>query len=421
MPEYQRPYRWSTESVNILFDDIWSALKTSSDGEYRLGSVVLHKENTGIYNIVDGQQRITTLAILFKWLIKKDDAILKNVTDLNYTRNSSEALKKNMNLIKSRVNELGIGKDKYLNFVKNNCTFVSIVTDSQSEAFQFFDSQNHRGKELDPHDLLKAFHLREMRDENEQTKIDVVNKWENYKEENLKILFSYHLYPLTQWYRGRDGIDYSSAKIKQFKGVKKDLAYDYILYHKAANIFVEDMNKYSREFNRKEVNQFQLTQPILSGTRFFRYVTHYMDLLEQVDEIIESKTPDDSGIIPKDGNGNKYVNRLFQNALMFYADRFGIEAITDKAYKKLFSFCYSIRLTMQAVYQQTINNYALGYHRNNVDGINIFERICEMATPEEISMIVVSKPENILEGFVSSGGKFEKLYSTVSEYCGWGE
>jgi hypothetical protein len=45
-----------------------------------------------------------------------------------------------------------------------NCSFVRIVTYIEQEAFQFFDSQNTRGKSLEPHDLLKSYHLREMTD-----------------------------------------------------------------------------------------------------------------------------------------------------------------------------------------------------------------------------------------------------------------
>ena len=73
-----------------------------------------------------------------------------------------------------------------MTFLLNQCSLVKIVTDDQSEAFQFFDSQNSRGKELAPHDLLKAYHLREMGREDERTKIEVIKQWEDYGENELK-------------------------------------------------------------------------------------------------------------------------------------------------------------------------------------------------------------------------------------------
>lgn len=47
-------------------------------------------------------------------------------------------------------------------FLLRKCEFVVVRLNSISEAFQFFDSQNARGKDLAAHDLLKAYHLREI-------------------------------------------------------------------------------------------------------------------------------------------------------------------------------------------------------------------------------------------------------------------
>ena len=57
IPDYQRPYKWTSKHVNQLINDL---LTFRDKGEYRLGTLVLHKNN-----IVDGQQRIVTLSLLF--------------------------------------------------------------------------------------------------------------------------------------------------------------------------------------------------------------------------------------------------------------------------------------------------------------------------------------------------------------------
>ena len=69
MPEYQRPYSWDKERVEQLWFDIVEAYNnhqedSESDANYFLGSVVLVKKDRG-YDVVDGQQRMTTLTILF--------------------------------------------------------------------------------------------------------------------------------------------------------------------------------------------------------------------------------------------------------------------------------------------------------------------------------------------------------------------
>ena len=76
LPSYQRPYSWSVKSTNTLFIDTYEAFKDGTS-EYRIGSVILHKASTGKYNIVDGQQRLTTLSILLYCLGEDNQSMLK--------------------------------------------------------------------------------------------------------------------------------------------------------------------------------------------------------------------------------------------------------------------------------------------------------------------------------------------------------
>ena len=65
MPDYQRPYSWEDEHVEQLWDDIYDSY-TNKDTNYFLGSVItVEQENGNREDIVDGQQRLTTLMILF--------------------------------------------------------------------------------------------------------------------------------------------------------------------------------------------------------------------------------------------------------------------------------------------------------------------------------------------------------------------
>ncbi|WP_350636732.1 DUF262 domain-containing protein, partial [Pseudoalteromonas sp. GW168-MNA-CIBAN-0100] len=83
---------------------------------------------------------------------------------------SIKNLKHNAQIISERVTSLNTTeKQNLLNFVLNKCELIQVTLDDLSEAFQFFDSQNARGKALAPHDLLKAYHLREMMDATTQT------------------------------------------------------------------------------------------------------------------------------------------------------------------------------------------------------------------------------------------------------------
>ena len=67
IPDYQRPYKWTAKNANQLFDDIEEALNGNKE-IYRVGTLILHKDEHGRYNIVDGQQRTITFSLLLDCL-----------------------------------------------------------------------------------------------------------------------------------------------------------------------------------------------------------------------------------------------------------------------------------------------------------------------------------------------------------------
>ena len=68
IPQYQRPYKWEDEHVYKLWDDIYEAWEIE-EPNYFLGSIITAKprddEKSAYVDVVDGQQRLTTLMILF--------------------------------------------------------------------------------------------------------------------------------------------------------------------------------------------------------------------------------------------------------------------------------------------------------------------------------------------------------------------
>jgi hypothetical protein len=411
LPSYQRPYSWNVKSTNTLFIDTYEAFK---DGikEYRLGSVILHKESAEKYNIVDGQQRLTTLTILLYCLGDDKQSLLKE----KYSKLSNDIIVTNFNVLSKRGNELTYDeRQKFKGYLLNQCTTVQIVTDSEQEAFQFFDSQNSRGKELAPHDLLKSFHLREMNCDDESPKVKVINRWENMNQDDLADLFKNYLYPLTQWYKGKDGLGYSSSKIDSFKGIKGANIYNYAIYHKASNLYVEQFNANGSNelLASKFLNQYQLTQPLIAGNRFFNYTLHYGKLLEEIQKQITLFH--DQSEIPSKRSGDIYIKQLYECSLLFFVDKFGLESLTQSVMQQLYSWSYSLRLAMNAVYPQTINKYAKGQHERANYGIDMFSAINEMAEPEGLKLLVLKKPdinENNIE-------KYNVVYELLYDWNRW--
>lgn len=417
IPGYQRPYRWSSESALTLVMDTYEAFDKKVK-EYRMGTVVLHKqsENT-VFNIVDGQQRLTTISIIL-FAIKErtgegNDDFVSSLLNEEYSGESRKCIVNNFDIVSRKIKEINSDKlEEYYKYILDSCTVVKIVTEDEQEAFQFFDSQNSRGKELAPHDILKSYHLRLMGDEEEGEKRSIINEWENIKQCDFEVLFANTLYPLTNWYKNRSGLNYSIKKIKVFKGIKTDNCYNFTVYHKAANRYIEEFNNRFYNFiSIGTVNQFQLTQPIIAGKGFFEYGLHYEKIKRTIESEIVTPFIKKKNIISEislSRAGDSYVYNLFLNIIIFFVDRFNIDALTEARMNFLFKWAFSLRLRLKAVYRESVNNYAMGKSKWVNEGKNMFSLIADMQEPIELDTMVL---ECIKEN--DRNDKYSNLYEAL--------
>lgn len=415
IPEYQRPYKWSPQSVLTLINDIYTAFKNNML-EYRIGTVVLHNTPTQL-NIVDGQQRLTTLAILFFAINELGiNELSSSLLDDKYNQLSSEAIVRNLSVIRKRLMDFEKQElESYSNYLLDHCTVVKIVTKDEQEAFQFFDSQNSRGKELAPHDLLKSYHLREMNDESERLKIDIVNTWESTKQSELENLFADNLFPLIRWYKNKNGLNYSIKQIDAFKGIKKSNNYNFSIYNKASNLYVEKFN-YEGLYelaSGKALNQFQLTQPLIAGSRFFKYTQHYLNLYKTLEKRIFHSFNENE--IIQSGSGDHYIYNLFINILMFYVDRFNINSLTETRLLFFYKWAYSLRVCLKAVYRESINKYARGKSDRLNIGLNLFSVISDMQDPMELDTIILDVvSEDTFKNSKVNIERYQKVFEKIS-------
>lgn len=155
---YQRPYVWGTEKTSQLLDDLSEFGKIEIPGlHYYMGTILLHEDREkGHLFVIDGQQRLTTLSILHKTLRQK----LPPKCALSYRNPESwKNIREAARLFADSTSLLppeGI-------FARIH--FTIIVVQSEDLAFTFFDTQNNRGVPLNATDLLKAYHLRAITDQ----------------------------------------------------------------------------------------------------------------------------------------------------------------------------------------------------------------------------------------------------------------
>lgn len=212
IPDFQRDYVWKAENINDLFSDIrdeTNQLKANlEEGKYFLGNVVLigdWESNRGSFTVIDGQQRITTLMLIFKILeqeIKEKDPntnprVIMSIQDmyghyeednenykvrlnhekeLSYSKLFKEYIKgevdkakdlkieseseRNIREVYSTISDIlssyEIGDLNYLAKYLKSRVFVSVTsTEDMSVAYRVFETLNKRGTELDATDLIK--------------------------------------------------------------------------------------------------------------------------------------------------------------------------------------------------------------------------------------------------------------------------
>lgn len=409
IPNYQRPYKWTIKNVNQLIDDV---LLHRDKSAYRIGTVVLHKETdktTQIdkLNIVDGQQRSITLLLIAMALqnhlpdavrdeIKKHNFEIPKTQLIDTLSFSNPISQKNIHQnyreIRRRIIDFDFAS---VRFFFEKCEVVKVVLEDVSEAFQFFDSQNARGRDLEPHDLLKAFHLRELTENiSEQEKIALIEQWEQLAENDnkLKSLFAQLLFRVRNWAKGDSARYFTKDNVDVFKGISPEIEtpFPYAEMYKISHFFVEEYNtNYHRKIDKQKVKYpFQLNQVIINGKRFFEFVNHYWNVKEEMYICLKQDEKAKEIIQILDAypqrfrTGDKYIRNLFDCALLFYWDKFGNKEIGRVA-EKLFVWAYKRRLVQHSVQLASIDNYALEYP-------NVFNVIHQALQPKEVLNLPIS-------------------------------
>ena len=226
IPPYQRPYAWTTEHVEELLDDLQDALRRNSDEPYFLGSIVLIKsDGEPKSEVVDGQQRLTTLTMLLCVLrdISNDDDLdefirqagneYKGTEDrfrLSARQRDRDFFEANVQRKNSLEEFLQLDpvafSDSQMNMYQNvkhfhqelvklddhnraelatyvarKCFLVVVSASDGDSARRIFSVMNSRGLDLSPTDVLKADVLDAISDP--QSQEEYSDKWEGIEEE----------------------------------------------------------------------------------------------------------------------------------------------------------------------------------------------------------------------------------------------
>ena len=253
IPEYQRPYAWNYDQIDTLFTDIWeftdSIGGSKRNATYFLGSIVSY-ENKGNQEIIDGQQRITSLFLLLRAIYtklekgsksKESENFIKQIRECIWRANkltaevdydeillTSTVVNNAGNQILRDILKTGMADENaqdnysknYLRFQKllddasknnplmiydfiyallNQAILLPITADTQDTALTIFSTLNDRGMPLSDADIFKA---KIYNHKSAEKKPEFIEEWKEldekarYAGESIQSLFYYYMFYL---------------------------------------------------------------------------------------------------------------------------------------------------------------------------------------------------------------------------------
>lgn len=383
IPSYQRPYKWQRKHIRNLFHDVRDAMQGKGK-YYQLGSVILH-QNGNHLDIVDGQQRLISLA-LFLQVIGYLDVLTgaKALLQVEFGEISCRHALENLQEWQTLVQLLDESQlETFRRFLLEKCT-VSVITmpeERLSEAFQLFDSQNNRGRALAPHDLLKAYHLRTISDADET----IVEKWEQFVDDpTLKLLdlFDQHLFRIRRWSRGETAL--TRRRYGSYLRFTEDFVEDF------KGVDIEDRGNtypYLDLYRQLSTIPTAFSMPILDGKNFFTFIeeshekiSHYKQTLVEKLELL----PEEARQIISSPKGRYRRNfNLLLNLSSCFMERFGEEEFGKEILEIIFVWSYYPRVKARAIYDATLANYAAGGKFHNKEVQKLFQVLSTAKTPSD--------------------------------------
>ena len=216
IPIYQRNYAWGEDEITALIKDVYDSFHKNAKVPYYIGTLVTYKRGDSGYEVIDGQQRLTTIYLILKALGIKD---IRNKLTYSARKVSAATIQKLDN-----YPDLG---DEVDGGIRNGYKFANkaietIVENSERKGFEqyflhnvhiihysvpkdvdlnhYFEVMNSRGEQLEKHEIVKSIMSQYLKDKTEMATFNRV--WEACSEMNVyiqqvfpnSVIFGYYLH-----------------------------------------------------------------------------------------------------------------------------------------------------------------------------------------------------------------------------------
>lgn len=422
IPDYQRPYAWQEEECQTLWEDIFTfaipsedATKFNSEDEYYLGPIVTFKNSSNKLEVIDGQQRLTTIMLLLRafhisfgemkdenskkikeliesciWktdefgnanknLLKIDSEVatdkdkdeflsILNTGSAPNTMKSKYA--ENYRYFQKKIDEFLHSYPSYFSYlparILNNCILLPIEADNQNTALRIFSTLNDRGLPLSDADIFKAQFYKYYSDKGEKEKF--IGVWKELEEISEKVFHPISGTPMDELFtrymyyeRAKMGIKSSTTEsLRRFyeKDSYKLLKNDYTLHNlvELAN-FWSDVSSQNRErFSDRVLNKLFVLSMAPNGMWTYFLSVYFM------------ANKDSDGILDEE----KLYKFLDKSTAFIWAYAFynpGVNALRTPVYDEMLNLINKVEVTFdkykidKELIRQSLLNYSFDNRR----------------------------------------------------------
>lgn len=212
VPLYQRNFAWGEEQICQLLQDIYESIKVK-DQQYFIGSLVTIRRQDGSFEVIDGQQRLTILALLSYVLhlgIKQTDIhydsrpeveqflqSLASGVNISSSNPSTSHFSAAIETIKEEIAKIEKAeaegfKDTFHDFILNNVCLVREIMPEDTDVAAYFEIMNNRGEQLQEHEIVKGILLGKLKDNPKLSKV-CASIWEACSQMNERVQKSFDI------------------------------------------------------------------------------------------------------------------------------------------------------------------------------------------------------------------------------------
>ena len=172
IPVYQRNYAWEEDQITALIKDVYDSWQKNPSASYYIGTLVTYKRNDREYEVIDGQQRLTTIYLIIKALGIKDiknkltysarsistSTIMRLNEDLELGDDADAGIRNGYGYAKKALEAIVLSdeRDGFQEYFLQHVKLIHYDVPKDVNLNHYFEVMNSRGEQLEKHEIVKS-------------------------------------------------------------------------------------------------------------------------------------------------------------------------------------------------------------------------------------------------------------------------